>query len=67
MLWLQVISADSCDSDDEDEESDGQEGDGRSRRGDDITNLAHQLGEPETSISISEQLQVFHLKRNCVA
>lgn len=50
--------ADSCDSDDEeDDETDGREGE-RGRAGDDITQLAQQLGEPETSIPISEQLQV---------
>ncbi|KAG8273237.1 hypothetical protein J6590_025673 [Homalodisca vitripennis] len=49
-------AVDSCDSDDEeDEETDGREGEGEG--GDDITQLAQQLGEPEANIPISEQLQ----------
>lgn len=57
---LQVTSAarrrgaESCDSDDEDEEETEERVGGEEN----ITQLAQPLGEPETSIPISEQLQV---------
>lgn len=53
--------AESCDSDDEDEEETDER---RRERGgeENITQMAQPLGEPETSIPISEQLQVRTLK-----
>lgn len=55
--------AESCDSDDEDEEETDER---RRERGgeENITQMAQPLGEPETSIPISEQLQVRTL-RSC--